>query len=722
MKKDELAKILKEKDLNDIKLTINDFSAILANYSTNIDEIFAYDMPCFLDDYQREYSVIAAIIHLIKEEELIENEKFIKLLLDNPHLLTSIIFQETNEINAVGAKFTVIGSIILSKKPKILILLLEKYPEILNQRVVEFSDGREYTTIGLAISQSEFEMFDLLITRYPKLLTQKAQSYSDGQEYTPIGVAISWGKIEMVNLLLQKDPELLTQKAFRCLNGREYTPIGVAIRLNKIDILNFLLQKDPELLTQIAGTSLDRQEYTPIGVAMECNRTEMINFLLQKDPELLTQKTLRLSDGREFTPIGVAILSGKPKIVNLLLQKDRQLLTQIAGTYPNEQEYTPIGVAIKWGITKMINLLLEQDPQLVNQSAAIFKNGIEKSPLRLVLYFEFSDRPSIITEIINILLDYGANEEGIFTSLNEEQQTKFNNNKKTKLFFEDDKSTIKENEINKKYLLNLCKQFGAPRHLSKIGNFLSYHLTESFQKDNDISVHIADILYNSDPTTFKVTPPYKILKNLQDPNSTQFSNPINRSDDILSTIRAYEENEGRLKPENIYKFRRNVDFYLELFIRFPETGRSIIEASKNWILPREEHLHRADLSKKFLEAYQTPLVIVASSLQESLLDLQETVSHQAEIIADSQMIISKLLSETPEEKQERQTQQDMQLAARARGQRTIEDYYKKISTKDVLKKTDEQPAIPNPPSPKTTSRKTDQTIMSNDLGKRKRSG
>jgi hypothetical protein len=208
-----------------------------------------------------------------------------------------------------------------------------------------------------------------------------------------------------------------------------------------------------------------------------------------------------------------------------------------------------------------------------------------------------------------------------------------------------------------------------------IFNLLAIYLYSEFSNQfsnnmNFILYFSLFILYCLKPNIFKLISPYAQLKRLQQTDAG-FSNEINRDEDNLATIIAYEEEGGRFKPENIFKFEENLKDHLNLLLRKPEIAKYILESSQNWILSEQEHKNREQLSSQFFENY--------NSVNFSI------ISDQQEQISAQQQEILTLKKETAEQKEERQTQEDLQKSANSPNQTKIISYFK-LETNQCLGK------------------------------------
>ena len=358
------------------------------------------------------------------------------------------------------------------------------------------------------------------------------------------------------------------------------------------------------------------------------------NFLTAiGNKESLNEPAAKHANGNTFTPLGIAIVKNKTEIVKYLLEKDPELLNKTARSGTNKNTLTPLGVAILNNKTEIVKDLLGEHPELLNKTACTFTNGNTLTPLGLAIN---NDK----TEIVKDLLEYGAHEENLgvlINKLDDEQKQKLEKNKQTNKLFYKENTTIKElKDLNEEYFKHLCKQFGAPSFEDQaFQDFISKIITSDQTKSDDIGFYIAEILHKSQPEKFKSLTPHNQLIKLQEPES-----PFSASENDENTIAAYDQDKGRFKPENIFKFNKNIEYYLTLFLKNPKTGQEILELSKDWILNQEEHKNREKLSQKFSEYCKSPIYALISEQQGQISEQQGQISEQQGQISEQQGQIS----------------------------------------------------------------------------------
>ena len=360
------------------------------------------------------------------------------------------------------------------------------------------------------------------------------------------------------------------------------------------------------------------------------------NFLTAiGNKESLNEPAAKHANGNTFTPLGIAIVKNKTEIVKYLLEKDPELLNKTARSGTNKNTLTPLGVAILNNKTEIVKDLLGEHPELLNKTACTFTNGNTLTPLGLAIN---NDK----TEIVKDLLEYGAHEENLgvlINKLDDEQKQKLEKNKQTNKLFYKENTTIKElKDLNEEYFKHLCKQFGAPSFEDQaFQDFISKIITSDQTKSDDIGFYIAEILHKSQPEKFKSLTPHNQLIKLQEPES-----PFSASENDENTIAAYDQDKGRFKPENIFKFNKNIEYYLTLFLKNPKTGQEILELSKDWILNQEEHKNREKLSQKFSEYCKSPIYALISEQQGQISEQQGQISEQQGQISEQQKKIKDL--------------------------------------------------------------------------------
>ena len=357
------------------------------------------------------------------------------------------------------------------------------------------------------------------------------------------------------------------------------------------------------------------------------------NFLTAiGNKESLNEPAAKHANGNTFTPLGIAIVKNKTEIVKYLLEKDPELLNKTASSGTNKSTLTPLGLAIINNKTEIVKDLLGEHPELLNKTACTFTNGNTLTPLGLAIN---NDK----TEIVKDLLEYGAHEENLgvlINKLDDEQKQKLEKNKQTNKLFYKENTTIKElKDLNEEYFKHLCKQFGAPSFEDQaFQDFISKIITSDQTKSDDIGFYIAEILHKSQPEKFKSLTPHNQLIKLQEPES-----PFSASENDENTIAAYDQDKGRFKPENIFKFNKNIEYYLTLFLKNPKTGQEILELSKDWILNQEEHKNREKLSQKFSEYCKSPIYALISEQQGQISEQQGQISEQQKKIKDLEQVL-----------------------------------------------------------------------------------
>ncbi|MFZ9180441.1 MAG: hypothetical protein ACO201_01045 [Rickettsiales bacterium] len=147
---------------------------------------------------------------------------------------------------------------------------------------------------------------------------------------------------------------------------------------------------------------------------------------------------------------------------------------------------------------------MQINPNLVNESIVCYPDNAKKLPLSFVANSNLS--PEKKNRIIDFLLDYGAFEDSPIQNLSDEQQAKLNQNKETYLLFWQDNSNIKKaDDVNIKYLLNLCKTHQVPAHLLNAQyDFLKDHLASlniSKEERSSARIRIESLISQGDESS-----------------------------------------------------------------------------------------------------------------------------------------------------------------------------------------------------------------------------
>ncbi len=198
--------------------------------------------------------------------------------------------------------------------------------------------------------------------------------------------------------------------------------------------------------------------------------------------------------------------------------------------------------------------------------------------------------------------------------------------------------------------------------------------------------------HEANPEKFQSIVPYDILVSYRD-NETQDKNNLK----VINAIAAYEAENGRYKPENLFKFQENIDELLGFYYQKPTNIKEIIKISQDWILPKEEYDQRDNLIKEIAKIPKHAIAIVA--------ELQKQISQNKERISQNEAEIKSLKTETQEtqeHKEERLKQEGFQKTAEAPGQRKIDGFFAKGSEKAGSSRGASNPmsldSIPDPTS------------------------